>query len=285
MAWQIISDSSCEFSQEEAKAAGLTVLPLKTIIDGVEYLDGVTLTPAAFYEKLATCSEMPTTSQLTPGEFEAAFRPVVERGDEAVVITLAGALSGTAQSAAVAAARFPGRVWVVDSETVTIGQHILVEYALRLREQGLSAEQAAEALNREKKRVCLLARVETLAYLMKGGRLSKTAGFAGTVLNIKPVLSVEAGAVRVVGKARGARQGGNLLNEFILQKGGVDFTMPYVLGYSGADDSLLREYVEASRALWAGQAEALPMVGIGSTIGTHAGPGAIAAAFFAKKSE
>ena len=281
MAVKIISDSACDITQSEARELDITVLPLKTVIDGEEYLDGVTITTEEFYEKLETCEALPTTSQLSPAEFEDAFRPAAETGDEVVVITLSGKLSGTLQSASIAAADYPGKVWVVDSESVTIGQKILIMHAVSLRDAGLSGREIAERLNHIKSRVRLLARLDTLEYLVRGGRLSKTAGFAGAVLNIKPVVSVEDGEVKVLGKARGSRQSNNMLTEFIHRKGSIDFDLPIMLAYSGTDDALLKGYFENSRALWEGHMESLPVSMIGSTISTHAGPGAIAIAFFA----
>ena len=260
----------------------MIILPLKTMIDGVEYLDGVAITTEEFYEKLETCKELPTTSQISPAEFEDALRPIVESGEEAVIITLAGKLSGTAQSAAIAAAEVGGNVWVVDSGNVTIGQNILLRYAVRLRDQGLTGREIAEELERVKSRICLLARVDTLEYLVRGGRLSKTAGFVGTLLNIKPVLCVEDGEIKVLGKARGSQQSNNMLTEFIKKKGDVDFSMPVMLAYSGTDNALLKGYIENSRVLWENHLDSLPITMIGSTISTHAGPGAIGVAFFAK---
>ena len=283
MAVKLVSDSACDISQSEARKLNITILPLKTFIDGVEYLDGVTLTPAEFYDKLEACKELPTTSQLSPAEFEDVFRPAAENGDEVVVITISGKLSGTLQSAAIAAADYPGKIWVVDSESVTIGQRILLMYAVGLRDAGASGQEIAEQLNRIKSRVCLLARVDTLEYLVRGGRLSKTAGLAGTVLHIKPVLSVEDGEVKVLGKARGSKQSSNMLTDFIQKKGGIDFNLPVMLAYSGTDDALLKGYIDNSRALWEGHLDSLPMTMIGSTISTHAGPGAIAVAFFADR--
>ena len=283
MAVKLISDSACDISQSEAKELNITILPLKTLIDGVEYLDGVTISSREFYDKLETCKELPTTSQLSPAEFEDIFRPAVENGDEVVVITISGKLSGTSQSATIAATDFPDKVWVVDSGNVTIGQGILVMYAVRLRDMGLTGKEIAEELNRIKSRVCLLARVDTLEYLVRGGRLSKTAGFAGAILNIKPVLSVEDGEVKVLGKARGSKQSDNMLTDFIQKKGGIDFKLPVMLAYSGTDDALLKGYIDNSRALWEGHLDALPVAIIGSTIGVHAGPGAIAVAFFADR--
>lgn len=283
MSVMLISDSACDMTQAEARALGVTVLPLKTVIDGTEYLDGVTITTGEFYEKLEHCEALPTTSQLTPAEFSDALEPVAARGDEAVIITLAGTLSGTCQSARIAAADYPGQVWVVDSGSVTLGQCILLRYAIRLRDQGLSGGEIAGELERLKGRVRLLARVDTLEYLVKGGRLSRAAGFAGTVLHIKPVLCVENGQIMVLGKARGSRQSDNMLTEFIEKSGGVDFSLPVMLGYSGTDDALLRGYIENSRSLWQDHLSELPVTMIGSTISTHAGPGAIGAAFFARE--
>lgn len=283
MSVKIISDSACDMTQCEAKEQDVMILPLKNIIDDVEYLDGVTITTEEFYEKLENCKALPTTSQLTPADFEDVLRPIVENGEEAVIITLAGKLSGTMQSAVLAAEEFAGKVWVVDSGNVTIGQNILLRYAIRLRDQGLIGCEIAKELERVKPRICLLARVDTLEYLVRGGRLSKTAGFAGTMLNIKPVLCVEDGEIKVLGKARGSRQSNNMLTEFIAKKGGIDFSMPVMLAYSGTDDALLKGYIDNSRALWEGHLDDLPVTMIGSTISTHAGPGAIAVAFFAKE--
>ena len=279
---RLISDSACDMMQQEAKEQDVIVLPMKTIIDGEEYLDGVTITTEEFYEKLENCKELPTTSQISPVEFEDVLRPIVESGDEAVIITIAGKLSGTAQSAAIAAAEVGGGVWVVDSGNVTIGQGILLRYAIRLRDQGLTGREIAEELEQVKSRICLLARVDTLEYLMRGGRLSKAAAIAGNLLHIKPVLCVEDGEVKVLGKARGSRQSDNMLTEFIMKKGGADFSMPVMLAYSGTDDALLKGYIANSSTLWEGQLDSLPTTMIGSTISTHAGPGAIAVAFFAK---
>ena len=283
MSVKLISDSASDMTQREANEKGVIILPLKTMIDGVEYLDGVTITTEEFYEKLEHCKNLPTTSQVSPAEFEDVLRPIVESGGEAVIITLAGKFSGTAQSALMAAAGAGQKVWVVDSGSATIGQNILIRYAIQLRDQGFTGSKIAQELERVKSRICLLARVDTLEYLMRGGRLSKTAAIAGTLLHIKPVISVEDGEIKVLGKARGSRQSNNMLTEFIMKKGGIDFSMPVMLAYSGTDDALLKGYIDNSRALWEDQLDVLPVTMIGSTISTHAGPGAIAVAFFAKE--
>lgn len=278
---RIIIDSASDMTPEEAQALGLVFLPLTTWFGDREYLDGVTLRHEEFYAMLESSKEVPTTSQLTPYAYRQAYDQALREGAEVLVITLSGKLSGTAQSARLAAEECPGKVWVVDSENVTAGERILIDYAVRLRDQGLPAGEIARELEAVKKRICLVAVVDTLEYLMRGGRLSRTAAVAGTVLNIKPVIGIEDGQVVVLGKARGARRSSNLLTETIGKKGGIDFSMPFMLVYSGTDDTLLREYIEHSRDLWQAHVQELPISTIGSTIGTHAGPGAVGVAFFA----
>jgi len=124
--------------------------------------------------------------------------------------------------------------------------------------------------------------LDTLEYLMKGGRLSKTASIAGSVLSIKPVLSITNGEIVVLGKARGSRKGNNLLIKEIENCGGVNFDKPILLGYTGLSDLVLQKYIEDSASLWEEHISQLRITPIGSVIGTHAGPGAIAAAFFKK---
>jgi len=122
--------------------------------------------------------------------------------------------------------------------------------------------------------------LDTLEYLKRGGRISKTVAFAGGLLNIKPVISLVDGEIVVLGKARGSKQGNNLLVSEIEKAGGVDFFKPVLLGYTGLNDDLLQKYIVDSAELWRYDASELRSTVIGSVIGTHAGPGAIAVAFF-----
>jgi len=119
-----------------------------------------------------------------------------------------------------------------------------------------------------------------LEYLKRGGRVSKTVAFAGAVLNIKPVLSVVDGEIEILGKARGSKMGNNLLVQEIEKAGGVDFTKPVLLGYTGLSDDLLLKYIEDSRNIWDKGLKEVRYTTVGSVIGTHAGPGAVAVAFF-----
>jgi DegV family protein with EDD domain len=156
----------------------------------------------------------------------------------------------------------------------------LAELALQLADSGMSAAQIAQRLEQEKKNICLIAMVDTLEYLKKGGRISKAVAIAGGLLNIKPVICVADGEINILGKARGSKMGNNLLVQEISKAGGIDFTKPVLLGYSGISDALLLKYIEDSRHIWEGNLPQVRYTTVGSVIGTHAGPGAVVVAFF-----
>ena len=280
MSVRIIVDSTADLLPEVASR--LTVVPLSVRFGDREYVQGVDITNAQFYEMLVESDTLPTTSQATPYQFEAAFRKAVEAGDTVVAITLSAKLSGTYQSAVIAAEEFPDKVFVVDSTSAAIGAGILIEYALQLVDRGLSAEDIAKSLLTQRKRIYVVAMLDTLEYLKKGGRISKTVAFAGELLSIKPVVSIEDGEVKLLGKARGSKQGNNLLVKQIQAAGGVDFSMPLLLGYTGLSNVLLQKYITDSAILWEDYRKELPQTLIGSVIGTHVGPGAVAVAFFSK---
>lgn len=282
MAVQLIIDSASDILPVEARTLGMIHLPLKTVFGQTEYADAVDMSHREFYEKLIETSEFPTTCQIPPVEFGRAFSRVAEAGDTAVTITLSGKLSGTYQSAVIAAEDYPGRIFVVDSENVSLGERILIQRGLALRDRGASAAEIAVALDEEKHKIRLLALLDTLEYLKKGGRISAATALAGSLLSIKPVVAVENGTVAMVGKARGSRQGNNLLREMVLKCGGINFDKPYCLAYSGLSDTLLKKYIADCGELWQGRTEQLPIATVGCTIGAHVGPGAVAVAFFEK---
>ena len=282
MSLKIVLDSTSDLVPE--LLGKFEIVPLTVNFGEEEFIDGVTITREEFYAKLIESDVIPTTSQATPEAFERVFKKLVENGDEVLCITVASKLSGTYQSACIAAEEFPGKVRVIDSKSVAIGSAILAEFALSLLEKGLSAEEIEKELIEKREDIIIVALIDTLEYLKKGGRLSKTAAFAGSLLNIKPVVSVEDGEINVLGKARGSKQGSNFLIKEIEKAGGVDFSMPMLLGYTGHDPYMLEKYKEDSRFIWEGKVENLRETCIGSVIGTHVGPGAIAVAFFRKSS-
>ena len=278
---RIITDSASDLLPPHRPE--VTVLPMTISFGGEEYRDGVDLTHRQFYEKLIEGEDLPTTSQIAPARFEEAFRAAAEAGETVVAVVLSAKLSGTWQSACIAAGEFPGQVFVVDSANATIGELILVERAVELMDQGLEASAVAARLEEEKKDIRLVALLDTLEYLKRGGRISPAIAMVGGILSIKPVVAVQDGEVVMLGKARGSKNGSNLLVQEIEKTGGVDFDRPHLLGYAGLSDMLLKKYVEDSSGLWAGHTNSLPIATVGGTIGAHVGPGAIAVAFFRRK--
>ncbi len=279
MAVRILVDSTFDFTDEQLSLTGIEVVRLHVNFGGEDFVDGVDITPAGFYERLIESDVLPTTSQAAPADFSEAFGRLTANGDTVVCLTISSKLSGTYQSAVIAAEDYAGSVRVVDSLNVALGAQILARYAYRLAAGGLGMDAVADELERVKGCVHIIALLDTLEYLKRGGRISAAAAAVGGVFSIKPVITIREGAVAVIGKARGSKNGENLLSQLI-EKYGVDFSMPYVLGYTGLSDALLQKYKADSARLWTGYAKDLPVSVVGSVVGTHAGPGAIAVAFF-----
>lgn len=279
MAVQIIVDSTVDLAERYRSA--VSVIPMTVNFGGEEFLDGVTLTKEEFYRRLPESPVLPTTSQATPAAFQALFDRVAQAGDGAVVITIAEKLSGTYQSACIAAEDYPN-IFVVDSLTTTTGAGILAEYAVDLARGGMEAPELARRIMEKRNDICLIALLDTLEYLKRGGRISKTVALAGGLLSIKPVITIANGEILLIGKARGSKHGNNLLVEKIRSCGGIDFSLPILLGYTGLSDALLRTYIRDSEALWESGTDSLDTVQVCSVIGTHVGPGAIVASFFRK---
>ena len=279
MSVQIIVDSSVDVADRFRER--LRVVPLIIHFGEEELIDGVTINKEQFYRRLVESDQLPFTSQASPMAFQKVYEEITQAGDSAVVITLASKLSGTYQSASIAAEDFDN-IYVVDSQTAAIGAGVLTEYALARVEAGVGARELAAELEQKREDVCLVALLDTLEYLKRGGRISKTAALAGGLLNIKPMITVRDGEVVLIGKARGSKQGNSLLVEKIRACGGIDFDLPILLGYSGLSDAFLKKYVEDSQDLWERGTETLDEICISGVIGTHTGPGVVAAAFFRK---
>lgn len=276
---RIIVDSTSDLTPEIRER--VHIVPLSVHFGNEEYLDGVTIDHRRFYEKLIETDTHPVTSQPAPAAFEAEYEKAKEAGECAVVITLSSKLSGTYQSAMIAAEAFDN-IYVVDSASVSVGASILAELALELADAGMEAPEIAARLEAEKGKIVFVALLDTLEYLKRGGRISRTTAAVGAVLNIKPVLSIADGEIKILGKARGSKAGNNMLIQEIQKTGGVDFGKPVLLGYSGLSDAMLLKYIADSGDIWKDALPELRYTTVGSVIGTHAGPGAIAAAFFRK---
>ena len=276
MSVQIIIDSTVDLRPDllpEVKIA-----PLSIRFGEEEFVDGKTLTKQEFYKKLVTSDVLPTTSQATPFIFSEVYQEAIDEGNEAVVITISSKLSGTFQSAKVASMDFEGKVYVVDSLNAAIGAGALAEFAIRLAKVGLNAKQIYTILEEEKHNICLIALLDTLDYLHKGGRIPKTVAMAGGLLSIKPLVTIKDGSISLIGQARGTKKGNMLIYKKVHEIGEINFDKPIILGYTGNDDELLQKYLESSDCKWEGYS----ITDISGVIGTHVGPGAFAVAYFKK---
>lgn len=284
MSVKIIVDSASDITVAYAEKHGIGFAPLKTTLGGKEYRDGIDIVPDTFYGKLEANKELAHTSQVNAAEFALLFDEAVSGGDEVVVITISSGLSGTYQSACIAASEHPGKVFVVDSLSATAGEQVLIERAIVLRDEGKTAAEIYAELDELRKRVRLFVRVETLEYLKRGGRISKTSAVLGTILSIKPVLTLNGeGKLETVGKARGIKQSHIMMNESIKACGGIDFSMPVKMTYAGdVNDGAVQKYLDDSAEIIGANKDTLSIGQLGCVIGTHTGPGAIVIAFVPK---
>lgn len=279
MAVHLITDSTSDVTPAEAQRLGVEMIPLKVIFGQDAYREGVDIDMPAFYKRLTSGKEQPTTSQPAPDDFLTIFERVKAAGDSAVVLSISSTLSGTMQSAVIARDLCGCEdIHIVDSRTTITGLRLLVEYALRLRDQGMDAASIAAAVEAARGRLCLYAVVDTLEYLCRGGRLSRSAAVVGSLLNVKPLLSLQDGALSVMGKARGLHAAYAKISQAVQAGKGVDETCPVYFGYTMTDEKAqaLRERLHADLGLEG------PMYPVGCVVGAHAGPGACVVTYLEK---
>ncbi len=280
MAVKIIADSSIDVPAD-VRTKLLTV-PLTVFFSDGEYTDRVDMTDLEFYEKLAVSQEIPRTSQPSPERFAEIFRQVTENGDDGVVLTISSKVSGTYQSACLAAGEFAGHIHVVDTLTGSVGAGILAERALQMAEEGMTAKEIKDTLEEEKHSVCLLGLVNTLENLRKSGRISKLKGMAAEALQIKPILTVRDGEIVFCNKAHGLKRGVKMMAEEVQKAGGIDIRKPFLMAYTGLSDEVSRKLEETLKPMITPYMERIRTTIVGSTIGTHIGAGAVIVAFFRK---
>ncbi|WP_103980805.1 DegV family protein [Helcococcus massiliensis] len=276
MSIKLIIDSTADIRETIKKKIDY-IVPLTVNFGNEEFIDGVNISNYDFYKKLQTSDLSPTTSQAGPDNFIKVFDQI-DKNDSALVITLAANLSGTYQSAILAAQDYDN-IHIVNSESVALGSGILIEYAIELIDQGLALDEIIDELEEKKKKIRILGIFDTLEYLQRGGRLSKAAAFAGEILKIKPLISIEAGEITVPAKARGNKKAISIFNKELSENSEINYDLPFLFGYTGLSDENLVNYFESSKDLWT---ESYDHISIGSVVGTHAGPGAIAIAYFKK---
>ena len=276
---RILTDSACDILPAQAEALGVTVVPLNvTLEDGTVLRDGIDLGGNQFYDLMKTCEKLPTTSQPSPQLYAAAVAQAKEAGDETVVVHLASGLSGTGQAARIGAdlAEYED-VYFVDSTSATMGEGALVHLAVALRSEGKTAAEIAAALERAAKHLHVVAMVDDLKYLHKGGRLPGAVAVAGGMLGIKPLIHVMDGKISLAGTGRGVAGAFKAMYRKVEALGPIDTTLPTVALYTvdpANADAICEEMVSAHGI-------AQPLVAqVGAVIGAHVGPGATGFVFF-----
>jgi DegV family protein with EDD domain len=280
MAIRIITDSTSDISLQEAASMNITIVPLKVIFGDQEYKEGIEITIDRFYQKLVQADKLPTTSQPAPDAFLEYFNQAKEAGDSVVVVLIAGKLSGTVQSAQIAKEMSDHQnIYIVDSLNTITGLRTLVEQAVKMREEGFGAQEIYDTLENLKDRIVLLAMVDTLEYLHKGGRLSKSSAIIGSLLKFKPIIKLEDGAIGVVGKERGVNKGIARILEAVDEAGEIDPDYPVNFGYT-AEDSKVQILKE--KVLEKYQVRNSAVYPVGCVVGTHVGPGACVITYIRK---
>lgn len=277
---RIITDGTSDITARRAAELNVDVIPMRVFFGRESFLDGVDITREEFFARLTSSQELPTTSQLNPDDFLELFQKYIDQGDEIVGIFLSAELSGTCQSACIACGMVEsGEIHIVDSRTVTFALALLVEEAARMRDQGLPAAEIAAGVEALARRTKLLAIVDTLTYLKKGGRISAATAAVGGLLGIKPIVGVDSrGTVEALGKARSIASGLEWIAQHI-QKEPADPACLVGYGHSNSPERV-PVCMEALK-------DVLPQVqppvlgSIGAVIGTHVGPGAVGVAYIA----
>lgn len=277
---KIITDSTSDIDAEYAKVLNVDIVPLKVIINGKEYKDRVDLQPDQFYQLLKQSDVLPTTSQPSPQDFLDLYLEAKNNGDSIIVITLSSQVSGTYQSACIAKdlAEYEG-IYVIDSFNATQGLRLIVEKAVKLRDEGKDVKSIVDFIEDYKQRVHIYAVVDTLEYFYKGGRLSKTSATMGTLLKFKPVVGLKDGNLALFTKARGTQKATLKIIDIIHEIGDIDCHEPVCIGYTGSDEGLdkfemmLKDEFHFENILYGC---------VGPVIGTHAGPGARLIAYIKK---
>ena len=267
---RIVTDSTADLTEEQQQAAGITVVPLNVHFGDQVFRDHVDLTADEFFRRLKASPQLPRTSQPSVGVFEEAFRKLREGGDEIVSVHLSSKVSGTYNSARMAAQSVDqDRIEVVDSLSTSMALGFMALEGAQLARAGKDRKVIAERLRALVPKARVICVVDTLTYLERGGRIGKARALLGSLLNVKPILQLKDGEVVPLGRARGRPQALSRLVELLGRDGHVS-QLAIMHGAALADAEQLRERVAASYP-----GLDILLTEIGAVLGTHTGPGVI----------
>lgn len=279
MGIKIITDSAADFDSDELKKYSVECVPLTVSFGSENYIDGVDLTKDKFYDLLQTRTEFPKTSQPAPASFQKIFEKAKENGDTVIAILISTALSGTYQSAFIAKSMVEyDNIYLFDTRSATGGEKIYVVLAAQMIEKGCSAEEIINTLEGMRGRGRLFASLNTLEYLYKGGRLSRTAAGIGTLARLKPIITLTAeGEVTVAEKCIGRKSSLEHLVKCI-EKTGIDTSVP--LSFVHSSDITACKKVMEKVAEKGFNIDGSIISNIGPTVGAHLGLGAVGIIYF-----
>lgn len=275
---RIVTDSTANLPADVVSRHRVTVVPLRVVFPDGTYRDGVDITPAQFYSLLSGSPSLPTTSQPPAAEFELAYRQAIDAGDEVVAVTISEALSGTYASAVTAMRHLPqGKIVAFDSRSTAAPLAFMVTVAAEMAEAGASLADITRALEVLRDRAQILFVVGTLEYLQKGGRIGGAAALAGSLLRIKPVLTLRDGRVEAWGKVRGRRKGLQIIVETIADTVGRGPTVRAAVMHATGEADAAEFAREVEVALGC---PAPALYEFSPVIGVHVGPGTIGLAAY-----
>lgn len=279
---QIVTDSASDITLKQAEEMNIQIVPLTILFE-----DGVCPQETdedfqIFYERLIKENGLPKTSQPTPNKYLEIFRLAKELGDDVLVITLSGGLSGTVQSAKLAKdlAEYE-RIEIIDSKQAILTQRMLVEYAVKLREQGKTLEEITERVLEQREKLTVCGMLDTLTYLKKGGRIPASMALLGNLLRIKPVIILKNSVLEQLGKARGRRDGLKMLCTQ-MEEAEIDLDFPVYFGYTLDPEPTKQFQMEMEQKFQLKNTKLYP---VGGVIGTHVGPNCVAVAFAVKEKQ
>lgn len=258
----------------------MTLLPIEINFSGETYFDGETIFASEFFEKLDSVSELPKTSQINTYTFGEEFKTHTADGSSVIYFSLSSKISGTYNNARLASKDFDGKVFVIDTLNATSGMRILVEYALELISKGMPVRKVVDEVEKAKSKVRVVAMIDTLKYLKMGGRISGASALIGGMLNLKPMIGVTDGEIKVIGKCVGHKKAFAFIKEKVYDK--VNLNMPHCYIYSGNNLSNYNAFISSCEDVYGSDYMSVEGHSLGATIGTHIGSGAIGLVYFEK---
>ena len=267
---RIVTDSTADLTPEQQRAAGIIVVPLNVHFGDEVFRDHVDLSTDEFFRRLKASPQLPRTSQPSVGAFEEAYRSLRQGGDEIVSVHLSSKVSGTYNSALMAAQSVgEGKIDVVDSLSTSMALGFIALEGAKLARAGRDRQAVADCLRGLVPKARVICVVDTLTYLERGGRIGKARALLGSLLNVKPILQLKDGEVVPLGRARGRLQALNRLVE-LLERDGKVSQLAIMHGAAQTDAEQLRERVASSYP-----GVDIQLTEIGAVLGTHTGPGVI----------